>query len=108
MNESININGEVYYKTPSKEASGGIKICVLQRGHVLIGRFEKNDDSSECKLHNASVIRSWGTTKGLGELAQNGPLEGTNLDKCNGLVEFDYLTVIFTLSVEESKWVNVL
>ena len=106
MNESINVNGEVYYKTPPREASGDIKICVLQRGHVLVGRFER--DGSECKLHNASVIRSWGTSKGLGELAQNGPLIGTNLDKCNGLVEFDYLTVIFTLSVEENKWLNVL
>jgi hypothetical protein len=78
----------------------------LQRGHVLIGRFER--DGSECKLHNASVIRSWGTSRGLGELAQNGPLTNTKLDKCNGLVEFDYLTVVFTLSVEETKWLNVL
>lgn len=106
MNESISINGEVYYKNAPREASGDIKICVLQRGHVLIGRFER--DGSDCKLHNASVIRSWGTSKGLGELAQNGPLKDTNLDKCNGLVEFDVLTVIFTLSVEESKWLNVL
>jgi hypothetical protein len=107
MNESITINGDVYYKSnPPAEASGDIKICVLQRGHVLIGRFER--DGSECKLHNASVIRSWGTSRGLGELAENGPLTSTKLDKCNGLVEFDYLTVVFTLSVEESKWLNVL
>jgi hypothetical protein len=59
-------------------------------------------------LHNASVVRSWGTSKGLGELAESGPLTNTKLDKCNGLVEFDYLTVVFTLSVEESKWLNVL
>jgi hypothetical protein len=106
MNESITINGEVYYKNPPTEATGDIKICVLQRGHVLIGRLER--DGSECKLHNASVIRSWGTSRGLGELAQNGPLTNTKLDKCNGLVEFDYLTVVFTLSVEETKWLNVL
>jgi hypothetical protein len=107
MNESITINGEVYYKSnPPTGASGNIKICVLQRGHVLIGRLER--DGSECKLHNASVIRSWGTSRGLGELAENGPLTNTKLDKCNGLVEFDYLTVVFTLSVEESKWLNVL
>ena len=79
-----------------------IKIVVLQRGWVLIGRFEK--ESTNCKLHDASVIRSWGTTKGLGELAKSGPQSSTKLDKCNGLVEFDLLTVVLMISVDEEKW----
>ena len=68
----------------------------------MVGRFERN--GSDCKLHNASVIRSWGTTKGLGEIAKDGPTSNTKLDPCNGLVEFDYLTVVASISCVEEKW----
>ena len=100
MNE-IEINGEIYIKK-IKQFNGPIKIVNLQRWNVLIGRFER--DGNMCKLHNASVIRRWGTTRGLGQLASDGPTNQTKLDKCNGLVEFDILTMIFSLSVNEEKW----
>jgi hypothetical protein len=102
---TISINGVEYIAKDSVtqvQPKGDLKIVVLQRGWVMIGRLERN--GSECKLHNASVIRSWGTTKGLGELAIKGPLTNTKLDKCGGLVEFDYLTVVASISCEESKW----
>lgn len=105
----LQINGVAYVpknSQPAIQPSGPTKIVVLQRGWVMVGRFEKN--GSECKLHNASVIRNWGSTKGLGEIAMNGPTKDTKLDKCGGLVEFDYLTVVATLSVEESKWIGHL
>lgn len=104
----VTINGVVYVQKGSqeKECSGDIKIVILQRGWVMVGRFERN--GSECKLHNASVIRKWGTTRGLGEIAKNGPTKDTVLDKAFGVVEFDYLTVIASISVEESKWQNKL
>ncbi len=89
-------------KTDSKEYSGELKIVLLQRGWVMIGKFERK--GSECKLHNASVIRSWGTTKGLGEIAEGGPTSSTKLDPCNGVVEFDYLTVVATISCNPEKW----
>lgn len=105
----LSVNGVDYVpksSQPKQEPSGPMKIVILQRGWIMIGRLERN--GSDCKLHNASTIRSWGTTKGLGELAQNGPTSKTVLDKCHGVVEFDYLTVVASLSVEESKWVSVL
>ncbi len=43
---------------------------VLQRGWVMVGEFSKV--GSDCSLTNAAVIRYWGTTKGLGEIAENG------------------------------------
>lgn len=92
--------------TPKKEATGNIKIVILQRGWIMVGKFERN--GSDCKLHDASVIRSWGTTKGVGELAQNGPNSNTKLDPCNGVVEFDYLTVVATIHCEEKKWKDAL
>ena len=95
---------DVEYRTD--EPKGNIKIVILQRGWVMVGRFERN--GSDCKLHNASVIRSWGTTKGLGEIAKDGPTSNTKLDPCNGLVEFDYLTVVASISCVGEKWKSVI
>lgn len=105
--ETIKID-EVEYirKDSAKQPCGPVKIVILQRGWVMVGRFERN--GSDCKLHNASVIRIWGTKKGLGELAGKGPTDKTVLDKCYGVVEFDYLTVVASISVEELKWASVI
>lgn len=103
--KEIVVDGETYIKktdATNTEYKGDKKIVILQRGWVMIGRLER--DGNECKLHNASVIRTWGTTNGLGELAESGKLTGTKLDKCYGIVEFDWLTVVATLSVNEERW----
>ena len=105
----VTINGTKYQGTDSiakQEIKGDIKIVILQRGWVMVGRLERN--GSECKLHDASVIRAWGTTKGLGEIAKDGPTSNTKLDKCFGIVEFDYLTVVASISVAEGKWESSL
>lgn len=105
----LQINGVVYvpkYSQPYIQPSGPLKIVILQRGWIMVGRFERN--GSDCKLHNASVIRVWGTKKGLGELALNGPTKDTVLDKCGGVVEFDYLTAVAVIAVEEIKWAKEL
>ena len=101
--ETITINGKTYYSQKSGvEHQGEYKIMILQRGWVMVGKLERN--GSECKLHNASVIRSCGTSKGLGEIATEGPKSGTKLDKCGGLVEFDYLTVVASIAINEAAW----
>ena len=105
-NKSITVDGVVYYSSKPKQSEGKIKIVILQRGWCMIGRFERKEN--ECKLYDASVIRSWGTTKGLGELAENGATSTTKLDKTNGLVEFDYLTVVATISCNQDKWDKAL
>lgn len=99
MEEKVVING-VKYEPVSK--NGKVKIVILQRGWAMVGRFERN--GADCKLYNASVIRRWGTTEGLGELAKKGKLPDTKLDKTNGLVEFDYLTVVAMITCDEKKW----
>ena len=106
MNKSITVDGVTYYSDKPKQSNSKIKIVVLQRGWCMVGRLERKD--SECKLYDASVIRTWGTTKGLGEIAENGPTSSTKLDPCNGLVEFDYLTVVAAISCNEKNWVKVL
>jgi hypothetical protein len=102
--DSITVEGKEYVPKDSlrqQEYDGEYKIVILQRGWVMIGKFER--DGSECKLHNAAVIRKWGTTKGLPELC-NGKLNDTILDKCSGIVEFDYLTVVALIAVKEDVW----
>ena len=89
-----------------KEGKGNVKIVILQRGWTMVGRFERN--GSDCKLHNASIIRTWGTTKGLGEIAKDGPTSNTKLDSTYGVVEFDYLTVIASIACEEKPWAKFL
>mgnify|MGYP001355551318 FL=1 len=103
----VEINGVVYIPKDSvqfKQFEGDIKIVVLQRGWVYIGRFERN--GNDCKLHNAYNIRSWGTTRGLPELV-NGATSSTKLDKCEGIVEFDWLTVVHTITVNKSAWKQI-
>jgi hypothetical protein len=96
--DSVIINGEKYIK---KIAPSHKKICILQRGWVMVGDFFR--EGNDCTLTNASVIRVWGTKNGLGEIAFNGPTKDTVLDPC-GTARFDYLTTIAILDCAEEKW----
>ncbi len=78
-----------------------VRIVILQRGWVMVGAYERKGEHAT--LSHASVIRRWGTTKGLGELAANGPLGNTVLDPCPN-VEFHQLTEIANMKCEASKW----
>lgn len=102
MAKSIVVDGVTYYASRPEALDSDIKIVILQRGWILVGRFSRK--GSDCKMTDASVIRNWGTTKGLGELAQSGPTGATKLDECFGLVEFDYLTMVASISCEEKVW----
>lgn len=105
--DKIEINGKTYVPESSQKSpnyEGEIRIVILQRGWVYIGRFTRTENI--CQLRNAFCIRVWGTTKGLAELV-NGATSKTVLDKCDGVVEFDYLTSIYTMTVNESKWQQI-
>ena len=106
--KTVEVNGVTYYSEKPNEAElkGDYKIVVLQRGWVMVGKLER--EGTDCKLHQASVIRNWGTTKGLGEIAIGGPTPTTKLDKCGGLVEFDQLTMVCSIAVNEAAWKSVL
>jgi hypothetical protein len=86
---------------------GKIRIAVLQRGNVVIGKYSQNGEIGQ--LDNAYVIRKWGTTEGLGELATKGPLPDsapkgpTRLDKCPP-VKFHIREVIFLMEVNADAW----
>lgn len=78
------------------------KIVVLQRGWVFVGDYYYDPSTDMVSLTDASCIRYWGTTQGLGELV-NGPTEKTRLDP-SGRVEFHILTQVFSLDVDEKAW----
>ena len=104
--DELTIEGRVYVpKDQVKQFEGDAKIVVLQRGWVYVGRLKRN--GNDCELRNAHCIRTWGTTKGLQELV-NGVTTSTKLDKCDGVVEFDWLTVVHTITVNADKWKGLL
>lgn len=85
---------------------GGVKIVVLQRGWVAVGRFSQN--GHDCQLDDAAIIRTWGTSKGLPEITK-GPIDGkTVLDKSAHPIRFHELTIILMLDCEEKAWSKVL
>lgn len=77
------------------------KIVVLQRGWIVVGDFELN--GNYVTLTNAKCIRKWGTSKGLGELAKNGPTSETTLDEQPD-TRFHIMTTIEIIDCVDSNW----
>jgi hypothetical protein len=105
--ETIRIDEIEYVRSDAvrEPVTGDVKIVILQRGWVMVGRLSRDGDN--CTLRNAAVVRVWGTTKGLPEIANGGPTGKTVLDHCEGDVEFHVLTVIATLACREEKWLSL-
>lgn len=76
------------------------QIVVLQRGWIVVGDVSK--DGPMLRITDASVIRRWGTQRGLGQLAQTGPTKDTILDPC-GTVEAHEMTVIMSIEVAKTN-----
>ena len=76
-----------------------LKIVVLDRGWIVVGLVSYDGDWTV--IRDASVIRNWGTSRGLGEIAANGPTEKTILDKCPSVRTRN---VILEMNCEEEKW----
>ncbi len=102
--ETITIDDVKYIRADSvpdaAKFDGDIKIVVLDRGFVYVGRVQL--DADFVTISNARNLRQWGTTKGLGELVA-GPLSGTKLDAV-GTVKAPLRALISLIDVEQSKW----
>lgn len=77
------------------------KIVVLERGWVIVGNVEQEGDCFV--LTSGAVVRRWGTSKGLGELAEMGPLPETILDPLP-TTKFHYNKIIMSINCSEEKW----
>lgn len=86
---------------PPTKIDDGIKIVILQRGWVVIGKYHQ--DGEYGVLTDAYVIRRWGTDEGLGQLAREGKQEETKLEK-TGTIRFHELTSVAMIDCDEGKW----
>ncbi|MCA3269205.1 MAG: hypothetical protein INF44_02525 [Thalassospira sp.] len=77
------------------------RIVVLQRGWIVVGEYA--EDEKTITVKNGSVIRRWGTTKGLGELAIKGALPNTILDQCTE-IKAGIDAVVMTLKTDVGLW----
>jgi hypothetical protein len=79
-------------------------IVVVESGWVFAAVLDGNTQgdirSSEC-----AVIRTWGTTNGLGELALKGPTSSTVLDRCN-ITYIPKSKVLFTMECAPVVWIK--
>lgn len=82
------------------EIDGPQQIVVLDRGWVFVGKTRYVDGGMQ--VDNARCVRIWGTTRGIGELAESGPTERTRLDPC-GSVFFPERALILIIPCK-SNW----
>lgn len=77
-----------------------IRIVIAPRGFVFVGEFTR--DGTTCRVRDGYVVRRWGTTRGLGELAADGPTGSTKLDPIPE-IELHELTIT-TVRCTSPKW----
>lgn len=96
--KEVTIDGQRYVLACD---SGPIKIVVLERGFVYVGRVSEEGDPV-IVIHGARSIIRWGTSQHLGELV-NGPLPDTKLGAvCT--VQCRINQVIHMIEVHQDGW----
>ncbi|ATG88187.2 hypothetical protein CA606_20035 [Caulobacter vibrioides] len=91
MGENATITGEAH----------GLVLVVADRGFVWVGETVTTPDWVEIK--NARCVRRWGTTKGLNQLAIEGPQSSTQLDAPADL-KVSRKALIAIIPCEAEKW----
>lgn len=81
-----------------------IRILVLDRGFVMVCRCtDPMQFGFWLPVHDARIIRRWGTTKGLAELC-GGPKGNTELDDMVPQETIPTRAILRVLEVEQDKW----
>jgi len=98
--ETIKINEVEYVRKDSVDSDTEIKIIILDRGFVYVGKPEQQPGIWLIK--QARCVRQWGTTKGLAELV-NGPTNKTVLDG-SMTVHVPDRAVLQMIDVDQGSW----
>lgn len=82
-------------------------IVVLQRGWVFTGKYSQDEYIGTLK--DAACIRRWGTSQGLGELAEQGPrtendTNGPTIFDPSPDITFHIREVVFVMNTNEANW----
>lgn len=99
--ETIQVNGETYHRSPPTPTDSTRKIVVCDRGFVFVGLVSV--DGETVVITECSCVRRWGTTKGIGELAECGPLKETKLDP-QPTTRVHQLQVVCMIDCKEEAW----
>lgn len=86
-------------------AMSKFNIVIAERGWVYVGRTHRAGD--QLVIEDCHNIRRWGTTKGLGELAQSGPTSSTVMDHY-GVVRVHVLAVAGTVDCNDDIWTKAI
>lgn len=80
---------------------GRLCIAILDRGWVFVGRV--TEQPSAVRIEGADCVRRWGTERGIGQLALNGPTRETKLDPA-GTVTVPRTSVVALIDAAEASW----
>ena len=84
-----------------------IEIVVLTNSLVYVGEVVYHEDS--LRIAPAWNIRRFGTTRGLGEIALNGPTRDTILDPSGPIkVFYESKSWIHSMECEQEPWIKKL
>jgi uncharacterized protein (TIGR02996 family) len=83
----------------------GEYLFVCENGFVLCGVASPHPtDFLRVVIDRAGVVRRWGTTKGLGQLAAEGPLRETTIDPAGDGVECLRAWIKCAIPLNEAAW----
>lgn len=99
---TISIDGIDYVRADSCAPQEPMtrQIVITEGRWNFVGNTSR-DENGDLVISDTSVIRYWGTTMGLGQLALEGPTDKTKLDPC-GTVRIPASAVIATMDVQSS------
>jgi len=78
-------------------------IIVVESGWVFAAVLQ--DEKDHIRANECAVIRTWGTTNGLGELALKGPTSSTVLERCH-VTLIPKSKVLFTMECAPLVWIK--
>lgn len=87
-------------KKKTSNPLGPQQIVIVARGWVFVGNVTESSD--RITITNARNIRYWGTTRGLGQLAESGPTPTTKLDPIGTVIV--PMRAVIGIIVCKSSW----
>lgn len=78
------------------------RIIIAERGWVYVGRAAREGD--QLVISDCYNVRNWGTSRGLGELALEGPKDGKTILDYYGTVRIHVLALCGMIDCDEDVW----